>query len=102
MADSVPVIPRQELRDTNGQTFAYFLPADEMHRLLAEIDSLREQLAALGEEHEIVKAERAEYLRKVFSLIGHTPLPPMSDAEREAIEKNPTQFEDLIDELERK
>jgi hypothetical protein len=86
MADSVPVIPRQELRDTNGQTFAYLLPADEMLRLLAEVDTLREQLGTLGEVHEVVKAERAEYLRKILSLIGHTPLPRMTDAEREAIE----------------
>jgi hypothetical protein len=55
-------IAEQGIRDIDGKVFAYFVPAEEMDRLRAEIDSLREQVVTL-------QRQKDRYLREVEDLL---------------------------------
>jgi hypothetical protein len=94
MASTAPSIPRQELRDTDGRTFAFIVSAEEMDRMRAEIDELNRQVAAL-------RAEAAESQRQLVVASGMKPLPPMTDDELRQLMAGPhTSLRDVIAELD--
>ena len=59
----------QELRTTDGEVFAYFVPAAEMDRLRAEIASLREQLVEAERQRDHNLAKVKELLTTRFPLL---------------------------------
>jgi hypothetical protein len=81
-------IPSQPLHDTDGRVFAYFVPADRLHQLLAQVESLtrqRDHYAAQLKDH----------------LLAFVPDPP-TEEEFARVEANPTDLSGLIADLERK
>ena len=95
MVSQPPTIPRQELRDTEGQTFAYLVPADELHRLLAEAEELQKQVATLRRQKEY-------YLRELDRVLQTFVPPPMTEAEIQEALANPIQLSDVLAELSAK
>jgi hypothetical protein len=88
------VTATQPLHDASGQTFAYFVPADEMDRMRSEIEALKQQVEALS-------AEAAESQRQLAVASGIKPLPPMTEAEPRALMAGPhVSFADVIAELD--
>jgi hypothetical protein len=70
MVSKGPAIPRQELRDTDGHTFAYIVSAEEMQRLLAEAEELRRQIAVL-------QGQKSYYVRELEQVLRtFIPIPP--------------------------
>ena len=69
MAIPTTGIREQELRTTEGKVFAYFVPAEEMDRLRAEIDSLREQVATLKRQKDRYLLELEGLLQTRFPLM---------------------------------
>jgi outer membrane protein TolC len=86
-------IPRQELRTTDGQVYAYIMPADELHRLQTEVATLREQVTKLQKQKERCEADLKRVLKSSI------PLPPTEEEIREAA-ANPNGLGNLIAELE--
>ena len=62
-------IAPQPLRTTDGQVFAYFVPAEEMNRLRGEIESLREQLSQAERQRDHNLAKVKELLTTRFPLL---------------------------------
>ncbi len=89
MVAKSPEIPRQELHDTDGRTFAYLVSADEMARLLAEVDTLRSQL-------DLVRRQKDYYADQLKqTLLTFAPLPP-TEAEFEHAAANPSDLSALL------
>jgi hypothetical protein len=101
MVGQVPAVHTQELHTADGQVYAYVVPVEEMSRLRAEVEELKSKLAGLTREQAITKRERDEYLRKVFALAGHQPLPPMTDAERQEADVGTATLAGVIEHLQR-
>ena len=86
-------ITEQELRTTDGKVFAYFVPAEEMDRLRAEIDSLREQVATLQRQKDHYVAELTRVLQTSL------PIPPTEEEVNAAV-PNSEELRKIITELE--
>lgn len=83
---AAPAIPSQPLHDTDGQVFAYFVPADRLDALRRQVDTLTRQ-----------RDHYAEELKR--HLLAFVPEPPTEDEFARA-EANPTDLTGLIADLE--
>ncbi len=94
MVSKTPSFPRQELRDTDGRTFAFIISAEEMDRMRAEVEALKREVVAL-------RAEARESQRQLAAASGIKPLPPMTDDELRQLMAGPhTTLRDVIAELD--
>jgi hypothetical protein len=96
---------RFELRDAGGGTLGFFVPDGVLNGLIAERDSLRQQLAAareevegLRKERDQLQAERDKYLEDVNYLLSEEcPFNPWDFWE---MKRNGIPFERVIAEVE--
>lgn len=86
-------IPRQELRTTDGEVFAYLIQADEMARMQAEMEELRKQVATLQRQKNHYAAE----LTRVFQT--SIPILPSEEEMKNAVD-NSHELRAVIAELE--
>lgn len=95
MVAKTPEIPRQELHDTEGRTFAYLVSAEEMARLLAEIDALRSQLEVARRQKDYYAGQLKE------TLLTFAPVPP-TKAEFDHAAANPSDLSAILSDLNTK
>jgi hypothetical protein len=95
MASKTPSIPRQELRDTEGRTFAYLVPAEEMDRLRSELEGLRAQV-------ETLRRQKEYYVRELEQVLLKFVPPPLTESEMREALANPVTLSELIADLENK
>lgn len=93
MVSKNPTIERQELRTTDGEVFAVLLSTEELARLQAENESLREQAAMLVRQKNHYFSE-LERIMKTWS-----PLPPTEEELKTAI-PNSEELAQLIADVE--
>jgi outer membrane protein TolC len=93
MVVPTPPITRLSIQMAGGQVHADFVPAEELDRLRAEVESLREQLARAERQRDTYIAELARLLKSSI------PIPPSEEEMREAV-ANPNELAGLIAELE--
>ena len=86
-------IAGQALRDTDGQISAYIVPAEELDRLRAEVESLREQVATLQRRNDRYVREMTEMLRT------YIPIPPTEEEMLAAVD-NSHEVRKIIADLE--
>jgi alkanesulfonate monooxygenase SsuD/methylene tetrahydromethanopterin reductase-like flavin-dependent oxidoreductase (luciferase family) len=61
-------VPRQELRNADGQTFAYLVSADELHRLQAEVERWRQAADAYRHQRDVYMGELDKMLRTCITI----------------------------------
>jgi hypothetical protein len=76
MGNQATSLVSQELKAADGRVVAYFVPAEEMDRLRAEIDSLRQQVGTL-------QRQKDRYTRELTDLLK-TRFPPLPTPEQMA------------------
>jgi hypothetical protein len=86
-------IAEQELRTTDGQVYAYIVPATELERLRSEMEALRSKVAQVERERDRYLAELTEVLKT------YIPIPP-SEEELKAAVPNSEELARLISDLE--
>jgi hypothetical protein len=97
VSSHTPILPRQELRDSDGQTFAYLVSADEMHRLVTESEELRKQVAALQRQKAYYVGELERVLKTFI------PVPPTrAEMEAAAAADNSSAIDAILARLEPK
>lgn len=93
MGSQATNLVRQELKATDGRVVAYFVPAEEMDRLRAEIESLQQQLTTALQQRDHHLAKREELLKTRFPLLP-------TEEEMKAAVPNSDEIQNLIAELE--
>lgn len=93
-------IPRRELRDADGRTFAYLVPAEGMQRLLADAESLRARVAELEREAEQLRRDRDTFERQMHALLPVASPEEEAEFQRQLATAVPFDLRDLIAELE--
>ncbi|HJZ55776.1 MAG TPA: hypothetical protein VKE74_12485 [Gemmataceae bacterium] len=89
----IPAPASLEVRNADGQVVAYIVPAEQMSRLRAEVESLREQLAEAIWQRDHHLAKREELLKT------WAPLPPTEEKLLAAV-PNSDEIQKLIADLE--
>ena len=84
-----------ELRTAKGELLAVLISPDELARLQAEVESLREQVATL-------RQQRDRYAGRVEEMVRTWVPGPLTPEEIAEAERNPGDLSALIAEFERK
>lgn len=83
----------QELRNLDGQVYAYVVSAARMEQMRAELEALRAQVATLQRQKDHYVAELTDVLRT------YIPIPPTGEELKAAV-PNSDEIQKLIAELE--
>ncbi len=100
MVSATPSIPRQELRDMDGRTFAFIVSAEELQRLLVESEGLRMRVAELEAQADQLRSDRDTFERQMHELLPVATPEEEAEMQRSLSSAVPLDLSAIIKELE--